>query len=246
MGRDLRRGPRSACTGRHGLVSTSAVAVVAPRRTHQGATAAISQTDGSLREPTRGRRRYRPRPTPGYRARLRDCTQPVDNCRSVRLRLRCCDAVLARPHHEAFPQGRSESSPDPSDRGEGGVTGSCAAARDRERCRTAHWGDAPRRYSRGFGDSPAPRRPSRSGAFRLHREGADGRLRKDVAAPRPPCSCALVTRRSGVCTEPEVLRCGTPGVSGLSGSVRERLRADTFEDATVCVIPLSFPNLDMG
>jgi hypothetical protein len=28
--RDLRRGPRSACTGRHGLVITSAVAVVAP------------------------------------------------------------------------------------------------------------------------------------------------------------------------------------------------------------------------
>ena len=50
---------------------------------------------------------------PDYRARLRDCAQPVDNCRSVRLRLRCCDAVLARPHHEAFPQGRSESSPDP-------------------------------------------------------------------------------------------------------------------------------------
>jgi hypothetical protein len=31
--RDLRRGPRSACTGRHGPVITSAVAVVAPRRT---------------------------------------------------------------------------------------------------------------------------------------------------------------------------------------------------------------------
>ena len=54
---------------------------------------------------------------PDYWARLRDCAQPVDNCRSVRLRLRCCDAVLARPRHEAFAQGQSESSPDPSDSG---------------------------------------------------------------------------------------------------------------------------------
>ena len=38
-------------------------------------------------------------------------------------------------------------------------------AHDRERPRPAHWGDAPGRYSRAFGDSPAPRRPSRSGGF---------------------------------------------------------------------------------
>ena len=50
-----------------------------------------------------------------------------------------------------------------------------AGACDRERPRPAHWGDAPSPYSRAFGGSPAPFRPGRSGAFRLHREGADGR-----------------------------------------------------------------------
>ena len=63
-----------------------------------------------------------------------------------------------------------------------------------------HIGTLGRCASRVFarlGDSPVPRRPRRTGAFRLHREGADGRLRSDVAAPRPPRSCALVMRQSG-------------------------------------------------
>ena len=55
----------------------------------------------------------------------------------------------------------------------------------RTTCHSRHWGQ------------PVPRRPRRAGAFRLHREGADGRLRSDVAAPRPPRSCALVMRQSG-------------------------------------------------
>ena len=73
-------------------------------------------------------------------------------------------------------------------------------ARDREQTRRAYRhirGDARAGIRRAFGDSPAPRRSSRSGAFRVHREGADGRLRYDVAAPRPPRSCALIMRRSG-------------------------------------------------
>ena len=47
-----------------------------------------------------------------------------------------------------------------------GEVGGKRRVRQRSPCPpTAHWGDAAGRYSRGFGDSPAPRGPSRSGAF---------------------------------------------------------------------------------
>ena len=105
----------------------------------------------------------------------------------------------------------------------GGRASESCGGWSQERPPTAHWGDAQGRYSRAFGDSPAPRRPSRSGAFRLHREGA--RRKAQVGRRRTQAAAFLWARYATVraCTPPQVLGsrsaggrhyrrlCGRPG-----------------------------------